>query len=205
MSRFRSRRETKAPMMRTANVRRTVQPDSPGDDSESPESEDALLNPPTEPTSSEPDSRAESTGIHDITVVNHPSGVGGPNVSAVRDNSIRPAGSTGGGDVDMTDATEGETTGDESNGSPSVKADSNSPAEIAARAGGSGHAPDKGAAASDANNSRDSGQSEGFEDDVDVAGFASVSIIEEQVKSNFPKTARPPCLVDCNMVSYIDV
>ena len=42
------------------------------------------------------------------------------------------------------------------------------------------------------------------EDDGGIPGlYASISLIEENVKSNFPITARPPCTVDSSMVSYI--
>ena len=58
----------------------------------------------------------------------------------------------------------------------------------------------------DANGSYDSGHAENM-DTSDVADdgleghFASVSLIEEAVKVNFPITARPPCLVDAETVS----
>ena len=65
-----------------------------------------------------------------------------------------------------------------------------------------GHAKGQKAAAKGANDSRDSGHG----DDVVDEGpglYASVSMIEEQTRSNFPKTARPPGLVDCSTVSIV--
>lgn len=57
--------------------------------------------------------------------------------------------------------------------------------------------------------SNDSGNSEPMDtedrsdvEDDSISGlFACVSAVEEQVKVNYPVTARPPCVVDCSMVS----
>ena len=209
MSRFRGRRESKAPMMRTANVRRVAAVGNNDDhESESPESEEALLNPPSEPSSSEPDSRAESTGIHDTTVVNHRGAVVG---EPSTDESIHAGGHTT--DVDMSDA------------SPIAKSSVamvcpktlTVVAMVPSDAGSSYKEVDIPRAApkstgtvtvkKDPNSSNDSGKGDdGEEDDNDtVEGlYSSVSIIEEQVKGNFPVTARPPGLVDCGIVSVVN-
>ena len=51
-----------------------------------------------------------------------------------------------------------------------------------------------------ANDSKDSGHD--FDDDDDIAGvYACIAMVEEQTRANFPKTARPPGLVDCSIVS----
>lgn len=209
MSRFRGRRESKAPMMLTANVRLAAAVDNNDDhENESPESEEALLNPSSEPSSSEPDSRAESTGIHDTTVVNHRGAiVGEPST----DESIRSGGNTT--DVDMADASpiakfaNAVVCPKTLTAVAMVPTDAGSvfkevfvprvaskPAEVVS-------------VKKDSNLSNDSGKDDdGEEDDNDtVEGFySSVSIIEEQVKGNFPITARPPGLVDCGIVSSTD-
>lgn len=209
MSRFRGRRKSKAPMMRTANVRRAAAVDNSDDhESESPESEETLLNPPSEPSSSEPDSRAESTSIHDTTVVNHRAAVVG---EPSTDESIRTGGHST--DVDMADAspiaksavavvcpkaltTNVTTTTDVGSAFKKVvvQKTASKPAEVVS-------------AKKDPNSSNDSGKGDdGEEDDNGTAEglYSSVSIIEEQVKGNFPVTARPPGLVDCSIVSVAD-
>ena len=59
------------------------------------------------------------------------------------------------------------------------------------------------------NESNDSGNPEPmdtevkFADDGMVGLFGAVSLIEEQVRVQYPVTARPPCTVDCAVVSII--
>ena len=57
------------------------------------------------------------------------------------------------------------------------------------------------------NGSTDSGHSEHMdttekvEDDAMAGLYSSVSILEEQIRNDYPVTARPPCTVDAEMVS----
>ena len=59
--------------------------------------------------------------------------------------------------------------------------------------------------------SNDSGNSEPMETEVKFADdgmvglFGAVSMIEEQVRVQYPITARPPCTVDCSVVSIYNL
>ena len=225
MARFRSgQRESKAPMMRPGNIRRSAPTVAVNEvDTPTPDSEDAIEEELLEGTndgystpnpnaavgyaSSEPDSRAEDDrSALNATMVATRSTTG--NATNANDTVVKKESAT-------------KTINKGQVQDPSVSASAKEKVVAAAQDNGTNPGPNDGEAmetesgelpsatrsdkvsktdGKDPNDSKDSGN--GFDDDDDIAGlYACISMVEEQTKANFPKTARPPGLVDCSLVS----
>ena len=198
MVRIRGRKPSRIIAMSGNNpIARTV---SPSRD----ELEEELLNGGEEIASRE---GAEGNGDGGADVGSGGTGDGGVNGDG--DNSAGGGNNSGGGDAHDGDGGPTNPTAGGDAGDGTVN-----PAEVTVVAAGSrkptivvvDNSVDKDVS-DDVNNSKDSGNgSEAMEcnDDADdtIAGlFAGISLIEEEVRVNFPITARPPLLTDASMVS----
>lgn len=226
MARFRGQRESKAPMMRPGNIRRTPNPPVVEPESNTPDSEEAieneLLNGTNDGTSgnhcdshdnnSEVDSQSDDPrSQHDVTVVPKPTD--GVNVSVSADvkveSKVKVSDNARNGNPSQpvtkdasTDTapviTKDNTTVPPPGGAEAMETDTRGE-DVSDSDGGPVNRMSK-----DANDSKDSGN--GFDDGDDLDNlFACISMVEEQTRSNFPKTARPPGLVDCSMVSFYSI
>ena len=214
MARFRGKRESKAPAMRPVTVRRHSEDvdalenellDGPSDTGTDEMPSDMAV--ADDVGSSEPDSTAEvTTTPHNSTVIpTRPNTTVEPVEKTIDAPTPKVSVRTGSGPI----------TGNVTNEVIPIQVatvekakPSQTPAHVAVKTptermdtsdAGVAVPNDARTGGKDANDSHDSGNGN---DEDDIPGlYAAVAMIEEQTRSNFPKTARPPGLVDCSTVS----